>query len=358
MEDKLINSEDVLRQNSAKTLNSSKTENCRFSEDLSSWMSCMPEELRRLPIIHLAIPGSHDSGTWPINEHSDWAPDLDSILKKLKWLGIIVKWVTSRWSKAQDFNVLQQLEAGVRYFDLRIATRVSKDNVRDFYIVHGLYGPPLKEVLAQIQQFLTAHPKEVVIIDCQHFYSVTTNDHDTLATIFYDSLKDKIVQTTSSYMNNLTMNYMNDNQYQVIMVYRNSQALKYNFFPSSAYPTPWPDTTNPDILCEILTENLRTRNNNVGYVSQFILTPVAKTILTNLFTGNLKKFSGLQLLSKKLHWVKEQTPGARGVNVIIADFVDIQDQNFCRTVIDLNQKLLAEGETELETPRGLPPVTN
>lgn len=74
--------------------------------------------------------------------------------------------------------------------------------------------------------------------------------------------------------------------------------------------------------------------------------------------GNLKKFSGLQLLSKKLHWVKEQTPGARGVNVIIADFVDIQDQNFCRTVIDLNQKLLAEGETELETPRGLPPVTN
>lgn len=53
-----------------------------------------------------------------------------------------------------------------------------------------------------------------------------------------------------------------------------------------------------------------------------------------------------------LEWIKEQTPGEFNVgdkprpNIFLADFVDIRGNNFARTVVALNSKILESLEAE------------
>lgn len=65
-----------------------------------------------------------------------------------------------RWSKTQEFSVKLQLQNGIRYFDLRLASKIGSD---ELFFVHGLYSCEVKDVLKEINEFLNEHPKEVQI---------------------------------------------------------------------------------------------------------------------------------------------------------------------------------------------------
>lgn len=140
--------------------------------DLSHWMSDLPDELRKnIPIIHLAIPGSHDSMTYSIGCGAKAAPDADRIIARLNnFLPCVVR----RWARTQNLDTAQQLRAGIRYFDLRISVRRKE---RQFYFVHGLFAEPFSRPLKEIANFLALHPSEFVILDCQHFYALDDKDY-------------------------------------------------------------------------------------------------------------------------------------------------------------------------------------
>ena len=87
-----------------------------------------------------------------------------------------------KWSLTQWANFTTQLEKGIRYFDLRVTfgTDFCNETVPEdvskiygcFYLVHGQYASPVADEFKVIRKFLGEHPKEVVILDFQHFYAM------------------------------------------------------------------------------------------------------------------------------------------------------------------------------------------
>lgn len=110
---------------------------------------------------NLNFVGSHDSFTSNITKDSKLSPDAERLIRSLKFLGPILRFAVSKWSKTQNFDVVQQLKNGIRYFDLRLATRKSSEK---FYFVHGQYSTEVQAVLNEIEMFLVTHPQEAKII--------------------------------------------------------------------------------------------------------------------------------------------------------------------------------------------------
>lgn len=80
--------------------------------NLEDWMGRLPMHVRqKVPIIYLAIPGTHNSMTYGITRSSKIAPDADKVVRRLnKAFPDIVR----RWSKNQKIDVTQQLTVGIR----------------------------------------------------------------------------------------------------------------------------------------------------------------------------------------------------------------------------------------------------
>jgi len=88
----------------------------------------------------LSIPGTHDSGTYTCS----WYQVCDS-------------------SQCQSWDITNQLQAGIRYLDVRI-------NSRDGYLAVG-HGPyqflTLTDFFSQVATFLRSYPIEFVILAFQ-----------------------------------------------------------------------------------------------------------------------------------------------------------------------------------------------
>ncbi|XP_076357587.1 PI-PLC X domain-containing protein 2-like [Tachypleus tridentatus] len=146
---------------------------------LKQWMQDLPEKIHNLPLNCIAIPGSHESGTYSVSAMDDYAPDglFLSKSRAVQLLGSTAKKVICGWMKTQDLTCKEQLEIGIRYFDFKVAT---KPGSSDLYIVHGLYGDSMTSVLDSIKEFLDLHPKEVVLLHFQQLFAMTNDDHHRL----------------------------------------------------------------------------------------------------------------------------------------------------------------------------------
>ncbi|VEN53066.1 unnamed protein product [Callosobruchus maculatus] len=318
-----------------------------LAKNLEFWMTNLPPKLKSVPVIHLAIPGSHDSFTSSITKKSKIAPDADNIIKKMSWLGPLLKYFMVNWSRTQSLSAREQLEKGIRYFDLRIAT---KRNTNDLYIVHGLYADKVQNVLDAISSFLENHPQEIVILDCQHFYAFEHSDHERLMQMFNKTFGTKLLPY-SDHMEYVTLEYMIiQYRYQVIAVYR-SDAARFGqpmFWPNSSFPNPWPNTVSTTKLFAVLDYGLKNRKPNTSYISQCILTPSYTFIIAHLFSS-LKQKCAIDFEKQKLDWIDHQKPGDSGMNVVITDFVELSDCKYVKDVINLNELLLNENMTSSDT---------
>ncbi|GLV41682.1 uncharacterized protein CBL_13379 [Carabus blaptoides fortunei] len=312
-------------------------------KDLENWMSNLPIHLRSVSLIHLAIPGSHDSMTWSINRKSPMSPDAEPLLQRLRFLGSMLGYVMSRWSITQSYDVLAQLNSGIRYFDLRIATKTGTEQL---YFVHGLYADDVRSPLSEIQTFLETHPREVVILDCQHFYAFGQSDHETFMRLLTSTFGHKLLPYTQ-HMDHITLEFMTTQfRYQVIVIYR-SDAARFGqplLWPAASWPTPWPNTISINKLFTTLDENLKSRSASKGYVSQCLLTPTTWFVCKHVF-GTLKSECAVPLEKHTLSWIERQRPGGSGVNIIISDFIGMSETQFSKIVIGINAKLLAESSS-------------
>ncbi len=101
---------------------------------LTKWMGTIDDEARLNEIV---LPGSHDAGT-----------------NGMSWLG-----------KTQHLSVKEQLNLGVRYFDLRV-NHVKNDYVIYHSIINGTRFDP---ILDDIASFIEENPSETLFLDFQHF---------------------------------------------------------------------------------------------------------------------------------------------------------------------------------------------
>jgi hypothetical protein len=152
---------------------------------LAKWMSNPTYNNKKLR--ELVIPGTHDSTTYGISSDSVVAPgqDLsDSVNMVPEFLrGALI----TKWAVAQNLTTLEQLNAGVRYLDIRIINRdepVTKANPvgQTFWTLHSLYSLRFEDVLRDISDFHRANPTEIVIVDLNHFYRMNTSNTPTKRT--------------------------------------------------------------------------------------------------------------------------------------------------------------------------------
>lgn len=126
-----------------------------IGDDLENWMSLLPGALQNIPIIYLAIPGSHDSASYSITPSAGLSPDAIPFVRQLaKVFGPLVKRFVFNWSVTQQITIKEQLQCGIRYLDLRLGTKTGN---RNLFFVHGQYGMEIENILQEIDAFLSDH---------------------------------------------------------------------------------------------------------------------------------------------------------------------------------------------------------
>lgn len=146
-----------------------------FNMDYSRWMRDNLATIGKIPLNLLALPGTHDSGAYSISSLSDISPDNAQV-----FLSKIAPAVGANWAQSQDLTVLGQLNAGIRYFDLRVchvagpSSSLGQQPVPGYYLCHAFYGAKLDEVFADIRSFYQqggAYAQEIVLLDMNHIYT-------------------------------------------------------------------------------------------------------------------------------------------------------------------------------------------
>jgi hypothetical protein len=142
----------------------------------------------------------------------------------------------------------------------------------------------------------------------------------------------------------LTLNRAKSTGKQLIVTYRSCHSSPI-FFSSRDFPTPWPNSTKVEFLKEFLDEKMMFRSPDQGWITQCIITPDANYIIPR-FYSSLKKCCAKKVLKNMEEWILSKEPGqwingeTPKINIILGDFVDMDDNRFSRMVIDLNMKLL------------------
>ncbi|VEL20473.1 unnamed protein product [Protopolystoma xenopodis] len=167
---------------------------------------------------------THNSSSYGIKWDSEFAPDLEAP-PQVRRLGALAKFFMVNWTRTQNHTLLQQLIGGVRYFDFRVATgrhqkttsdstkvlsSVSKETQQrsdqgqvllndsaslslpatdNLFFVHGLYANSIRTDLNEIKMFLQSHPREIVLLDFNHFYDMDSSH----AEKFYNLLQQVII---------------------------------------------------------------------------------------------------------------------------------------------------------------------
>ena len=143
------------------------------SFELHNWMAYLSPKMRKVPFTMLAIPGSHNSATHTMQKDKE-VPDgiipypYDSPLytNPDDFKSFVTSETLASWGRCVDYNINEQLEMGIRYFDFRpqkhYAYRYSVFNA------HYLYAARMADELAAIKDFLVKYPTEVVIVHMNH----------------------------------------------------------------------------------------------------------------------------------------------------------------------------------------------
>ncbi|RWS07930.1 PI-PLC X domain-containing protein 3-like protein [Dinothrombium tinctorium] len=317
----------------------SNSEIFNYEISLSDWISNLPERLHAAPLSWLTIPGSHDSGSYGLKTKHGIAPDKPGLQKSLlvKIFSFIVLPIIKRWTKTQNLTITDQLLNGIRYFDFRVASMKNED---DLYFVHGLYGDKILDLCKEIDNFLTTYSKEIVILDFQHFYSVSDEQHKRLIGKITEIFGSKVCPFMEFKSPDRTsLKNLWSNKYQVLVYYRNEEMCKYNpkLWPSLLLPNPWANTMDVNYLVKFLTKNVESRDEHAFYVTQGVLTPDNKCVVLNWTTTLYHK------LAKKCNenlvlWLKDKTTGPRGPNIAMIDFIEWKDAHIPKIVVKMNYR--------------------
>lgn len=303
--------------------------------DYSRWMENLPNEKQLCPLKDLVIPGSHDSATFFLDQDMEIGPDESPTIQMLgSVFGKVAKSVVHSWSVTQSMSIYEQLLSGIRYLDLRVAYRAQDKQIR---ILHGLYGWTIEEVLAEINRFVEKYPKEIIILDFNHFYNMDPAAHEMLADTLLASFSE-IFRAPGEDGPDVTLQEMWGNEEKIIIIYHDYGVIDAYpcFWPPHLICSPWPNTADRKLLMEFLNKQcaVSTFSEDAFQVTQAVLTPQTSTVFQNM-TSTLKDVCAMKCNCHVTGWLKALCgTKCHKFNIIIADFVEFGD--FIPTVISLN----------------------
>ena len=219
----------------------------------------------------------------------------------------------------QKSTITEQLNAGIRYFDIRVGYLLDRN---DFFFIHGCYGHAISDDLQKMKQFLDSHPKEVLIIDFNHFSSFTDEIHEVFANLVLQHFDDLFYpyDGNQASLDKLSLKNFWDANKQVFVRYDTVYRKHNLFWPSKYINSPFFNTASESKLLKELDGRFDTLQNGVFNVFQAILTPQTSTIVFNMWSslektlaesGNIKIKAWLEDV-----FVRKQ----KGMNILICDF--------------------------------------
>src|SRR5574337_1400818 len=110
--------------------------------DTANWMRDIWDQIKRREIWRILLPGSHDSGAF--------------------------SWMNATPVRTQDKNIQEQLEGGIRVFDIRVTEAIPSV----FVMHHGGFYPWiivdrsqfLNTALEQMKSFASEHDHEIFVV--------------------------------------------------------------------------------------------------------------------------------------------------------------------------------------------------
>lgn len=244
-----------------------------------------------------------------------------------------------KWFKTQRVDVLDQLNHGVRYFDLRVASDPCDG---DLYFVHGLYGDKIISLLRPMRDFLDENQQEIVFLDFQHFHQVSHAQHHILINGLIQLFGSKICPYVKyRRIEELTLAEMWSKKYQIIIFYRDDDLTgRYNeLWPGSMLLNPWGNTACQSKLIPFLWSGLSSRPMDKFYVHQAILSPSKALVIRNICNNLYSRLSknGNQKIEE---WLLEVKKTNFKPNIIMVDFVDYSDYILAKRTILINYDYL------------------
>ena len=241
------------------------------------------------------ISGSHDSFTQSMASTNEFGPDCPTSIKDMcKLFGSTAKNIVYKWSVTQSLTFRKQLQAGIRYFDLRVAPGKDPDSTEQVYFTHGLLCNKVEPTLQEVSSFLNENPREVVLLDFNHFYKMSDSSHLKLYNLILDTFGEKICPFIKDLegRRQLNLNSMMEHGQQVIVFYQCEFAKnRPELWSGSSIRAPWANTCDTQKLLSFLEESYGYRRQSpladLFYVCQGVLTPDFRYMMGHLM-GNLR----------------------------------------------------------------------
>ncbi|KAG7257095.1 hypothetical protein CRUP_026563, partial [Coryphaenoides rupestris] len=205
---------------------------------------------------------SHDSFTFWVDVHAPVGPDQKPFVQYLVTVfRHMAKNVMVKWSMTQNLTFKEQLDAGIRYFDLRVSSKPSEPG-KEIYFIHGLFG------------------HKVVFLDFNHHYAMGAEHHAYLIRMLKDVFGGKLCRASAV-----------ETFLETTLQERSQHG---SFHVSQAILTPKVNT-------------------------------VAKGLVWGLRSYLVERSDPPVNLPAIMTWVESQKPGVGGVNIITSDFVELTD---------------------------------
>ncbi len=179
-----------------------------------SWMGDLRGIIGPHGLNEICIPGTHDSGTSPINASShvngetgfDWheyagliggflgSAEMETILLAMAEFGPVdfllailsgvvageliydmdsksgLATVQADWSRSQAVKIGQQLNEGIRYIDLRVV-KEKDEHGGEYVLSHSMTGEHLDDVLGDVKNFHISNASEFVLLDVNKVFN-------------------------------------------------------------------------------------------------------------------------------------------------------------------------------------------
>lgn len=302
------------------------------------WMSQLAPRIEDKMLREIAIPGSHDSGTYGIHWYSHHGKDCDEfpwyvwIWDKFSWTDLMKRSITKSWAVSQPLDFYHQLTSGIRYFDIRLQANGS------LAFVHGLVGSPVTELFDQVNAFLSqpGNEREIILLDLNHFYGFDDQAHDVFAATLLQTFGMKLAP--ASLGPDVKLKDCWNSGYQIIIFYgHDATAHKGSFlWPSNSIDSPWPNKIDSEDVYSYL-NSLLPNSKPKFFVLQGIVTPDGGSIAAGLnpFSNNpnsLLTFA-CDINSKLVTWLKQWK--GKGINIVICDWTT-WNPGYVDTVVKLN----------------------
>ncbi|KAF2473734.1 PLC-like phosphodiesterase [Lindgomyces ingoldianus] len=310
------------------------------------WMSQLWKRIGPRKLREIALPGTHDSGSYGVTGDSAFGQDKEIWQKWcLETLPRRKKDIAVGWARTTSANFLEQLKMGIRYFDLRVALENPGPS-----FVHGLVGPSYLDLFDQLEDWYKdpENAYEIVLLDFNHFYNMVLDPdhpeqgpHAEIISNLHFRFNDKLFPYANEESRDLTIFQIWNTPYRIFAFYANDIAVKNDRFlwprekkETSAISVRWAQTDDIETVIDVA-EAVANDTINKFKVMQFVRSP-SLSMYTNSFLStrssiecNQDSLLGLaddmaeESLQRLAYWKGNPTNYKGKINVVVTDWFNV-----------------------------------